>query len=92
MLVEPDMQGSTCVVESYVEYVVNHGKVILLLVEAIGAYLYFFFCLHFSLCKKVTNKSGFFFSPQRYYLSCLIDFHVQLHCEECFCQHALELQ
>ncbi|EXC31036.1 hypothetical protein L484_021338 [Morus notabilis] len=33
------VKGSTCVVESYVEYVVNHGKVILLLVEAIDVYL-----------------------------------------------------
>lgn len=44
-----DLQGCTYVVQSFTEYVVNRGKVILLLVEAIGAclhcflYLYFFF-------------------------------------------------
>ncbi|GMN47625.1 hypothetical protein TIFTF001_016811 [Ficus carica] len=32
-------EGSTHVIESFVEYVVNHGKVILLLVEAIDVYL-----------------------------------------------------
>lgn len=32
------MQGCTYVAQSFVEYIVNHGKVILLLVEAIGAY------------------------------------------------------
>lgn len=33
------IKGSTHVIESFVEYVVNHGKVILLLVEAIDVYL-----------------------------------------------------
>lgn len=33
------IKGSTRVIESFVEYVVNHGKVILLLVEAIDVYL-----------------------------------------------------
>lgn len=52
----PRTQGCTYVAQSFVEYMVNRGKVILLLVEAIGE------CLTFILiawCKKISKNPCF---------------------------------
>ena len=56
---DPQMQGSTYVVQSFVEYLVNHGKVILLLVEAIGM---FFFLLLLTFCLIILYVDFFVYS------------------------------
>lgn len=70
LLTDPDVQGCTFVVSSFMEYFVNRSKVILLLVEAIGECLLFIiYQCHHCVCLLLEMKRSEFVHSGRWHPS-----------------------